>query len=793
MAPFNESSHAPNNEPLPADNRPGERRRPLALRMLLSVLAFSCAFSILASALWTYVAYDARKSKVFHAFADIERTLTPGIGKSLWELDNSQLKKYTDGICSNAGIKYARITADDGTVTESGTPLKSEVIVKEIPILNRDAGYSQRVGTLLLHSDRSEILRDVARGGGTIFLSQTAIVFCVAFFLFVTVNRLVTSHLLEIAAYIDALSHDPLSPPLSLKRNRQNDEFDKVVDAFNDMRNRLTSSIGELTQSREELRHKAEELFEEVEERQLAQEALQEQAALLEEEICERELAEESIRMLSQAVNQSPVSIVLTDPEGKILFVNPKFCSLTGFSEEEALGRTPRIIKSENTPEKVHQELWATITAGRVWDGTLQNKKKNGELFWERVTVAPIFNDRGEITRFMAIKEDITAHKGLEAQLFQSQKMEAVGHLAGGIAHDFNNILTAIVGFAHVVSTKMGPDDPQKQNMRYILDSADKAAELTRSLLVFSRKQIINPKPVAVNEIIDSLHKFLQRIIGEDVELRSTQTPEPLVINADRGQIEQVLMNLASNARDAMPKGGVLAVETQRMEMDQSYLKAHGYGKEGEYAVISVTDTGIGMDEATCKRIFEPFFSTKEVGKGTGLGMSIVYGIVKQHGGFVNVYSEPGLGTTFTVYLPLVMEEPVQKSVLAEEPLRGGTETVLVADDDPALRELVGQVLGEYGYRVLKAVDGEDAVEKFEACGEEIPLVILDIIMPKKNGKEVFDAVRALKPDCRALFLSGYTADIIHKRGVLDERLEFISKPFRPQQLLKKVREVLDA
>jgi PAS domain S-box-containing protein len=416
---------------------------------------------------------------------------------------------------------------------------------------------------------------------------------------------------------------------------------------------------------------------------------------------------------------------------------------------------------------------------------------KDGRIRWIRNTPVPRHNQEGGLICYDGIVTDITEQKTLEHQLFQAQKMEAIGQLAGGIAHDFNNILTAIIGFCTLIEMNMKKDDLQRSNLSNVLAAADRAADLTRSLLAFSRKQIINSQPADLNQIINKTEKFLKRIIGEDIDFKAVVCQDVLTVNADSGQIEQVLMNLATNARDAMPKGGLLSLETGTVEMDDEYIKAHGYGEPGRYACISVSDSGEGMDETTCKKVFEPFFTTKEVGKGTGLGLSIAYGIIKQHNGFIDVCSEPDKGTTFKIYLPLIHAAIAEKQTGKEETFERGTETILVADDDAAMRELVEKILTMFGYTVIMAVDGSDAVARFRANKERIDLVILDIIMPKMNGKEAFDEMRKLNPAVKGLFISGYTSDIVHKRGMLDQSLDFVSKPLNPKTLLIKIRDVL--
>ncbi len=388
--------------------------------------------------------------------------------------------------------------------------------------------------------------------------------------------------------------------------------------------------------------------------------------------------------------------------------------------------------------------------------------------------------------------EGMTEKKRLEEQLQQAQKMEAIGQLAGGIAHDFNNILSAITGYGHLLLMKMDGDGAQKDYVEHILEAAERAGEVTHSLLAFSRKQVINPKPLNVNNLIRKFEKLLLRVIGEDIALKTELADREIAIMADAGQLEQVVMNLVTNARDAMPGGGSLTLRTGLVELDDAFIEAHGYGNHGSYAFISVSDTGVGIDKETREKIFQPFFTTKVVGKGTGLGLAMVYGIVTQHQGYIMVESEPGKGTTFTVYLPAITPQEEALPTTADSPLRGGTETILVAEDDEKVRKLSDIVLREYGYEVILAEDGEDAVRKFIENMDRIQLVILDVIMPKKSGKEAYEEIKRLRHEARVLFSSGYTADRIDRGKMVEEGFDFIVKPAQPKDLLRKVREILD-
>jgi PAS domain S-box-containing protein len=486
---------------------------------------------------------------------------------------------------------------------------------------------------------------------------------------------------------------------------------------------------------------------------------------------------------------------------GTIIETNKTAEELYGYSQEELMQLATHDISQGEPPySSIEATRWIQKT---IREGSQQfewlAKRKNGECFWVEVVLSVA--DVGREGRVLAVVRDITERKNaeeekqkLQIQLVQVQKMESIGQLAGGIAHDFNNILAAIVGYGSVLQMKLKADDPSRLYLDQILDAAERAANLTQSLLAFSRKQVINPKDLDLNDLIRKVEKFLSRIIGEDIEMRLTLSPERLTVFADRSQIEQVLMNLATNARDAMPNGGQLILETMRVEINDDYIRRHGYGSPGPYALLSISDTGSGIDARTREKIFEPFFTTKELGRGTGLGLSIVYGIVKQNKGYINVYSETGRGTTFRIYLPLITigSFETQPADVSPEPPRGGTETILLTEDDEQVRRLTKSVLEEYGYTVIETADGAQALEQFRANKDRIHLILVDVIMPRKNGREVYNEAKQLKPDLKALFTSGYPADFIQKEGVLEEELNFISKPTSVQDLLKKVREVLD-
>lgn len=398
----------------------------------------------------------------------------------------------------------------------------------------------------------------------------------------------------------------------------------------------------------------------------------------------------------------------------------------------------------------------------------------------------------GRLVR-MEIATDISKHRNLEEQLHHAQKMESIGTLAGGIAHDFNNILSAIIGYGQFTLMKMPTDDPLRHNIESMLEAADRAAYLTKELLLFSRKQPIDKKAMDLNLVVARVEKFLKKVISEDISSQIALHDSELPVIADAYQLEQVLMNLATNARDSMPHGGKLTISTGIVSLNEEFGSVYGFGRPGEFALITVADTGTGMDTATQQKIFEPFFTTKEVGKGTGLGLAVAYGIIEQHDGYITVQSEPGKGTTFRIYLPIIGTQ-IKEDGLAGHVVSavGGTETILLAEDDEAVRDMTRRLLTEFGYIVITAVDGADAVSLFAANSQRIDLLLFDLIMPKMNGKEALDEIREIRPGIKVLFCSGYAPETVRLKVLLAEGTHFITKPASSLELLRKVRSVLD-
>jgi PAS domain S-box-containing protein len=497
-------------------------------------------------------------------------------------------------------------------------------------------------------------------------------------------------------------------------------------------------------------------------------------------------------KRLMAAIEQVGESVVMTDAQGIIQFVNPAFERTTGYSRKEVVGQNPRILKSGEQDELFYRNLWDTISGGRTWAGRMVNKRKDGTLYTEESTISPVRDAANRIVNYVAVRRDITEDLRLAAQFQQAQKMEAVGLLASGVAHDYNNMLTVITCYTELALNKVDPSQPLYGELEHILDAAKRSAEITRQLLAFARKQTIIPVVLDLNQNVESMLKMLRRLIGEDIDLAWIPNEGLCPVKMDPVQLNQILANLCVNAKDVIDDCGKVTIETGYATFDEAYC-AHNAGfVVGEYVLLAVSDDGCGMDKETVEHIFEPFFTSKEVGRGTGLGLSTVYGIVKQNNGFINVYSEPGKGTTFRIYFPRLPKESfvTQQEIAPEIPLSLG-ETILVVEDEPAIMEVEIMLLQELGYQVLAASTPGEAIRQVAEHASEIHLVITDVVMPEMNGQVLAERLQACHPNMKILFMSGYTADVIAHRGVLDEGVNFIQKPFSMQDLAVKVREAL--
>ncbi|HOL72340.1 MAG TPA: PAS domain S-box protein [Bryobacteraceae bacterium] len=502
-----------------------------------------------------------------------------------------------------------------------------------------------------------------------------------------------------------------------------------------------------------------------------------------------------SEKMLSAILESVSEAIFTVDRRGRIVLANASAERMFGYTQEELLGSGIESLLPQGSRD-VHaqrrQEYFAEPRNRPMGIGLdLAGRRKDGSEFPVEVSLSYL-QIEGELFA-IAFVTDITTRKQMEEQLLHSQKMEALGRLAGGVAHDFNNMLTIITGYNQMVLDQLPPADPLRGYIEEVLTAANRAVALTNQLLAFSRRQVLQPRVLNVNALLSGTEKMLRRLIGEDIDLVFRLDPKAGNVRADPGQIEQVIFNLVVNSRDAIQAGGRISIETAPAHLDTGYSRTHLGVRPGEYVLIAVSDTGHGMDAETKRHIFEPFFTTKEPGKGTGLGLATVYGIVKQSGGEIWVYSEPGQGTTFKVYFPRVDEAVSPPEAFTTVDERRGTETVLVVEDEEGVRELIAEMLRQRGYTVLTAENGVEALRVSAEHTGPIHLLVTDVVMPQMSGKQLADTLVSLRPDIKVLYLSGYTEYSMVHHGVLEPGFQFLGKPFSRETLVRKIREVLDA
>jgi PAS domain S-box-containing protein len=495
---------------------------------------------------------------------------------------------------------------------------------------------------------------------------------------------------------------------------------------------------------------------------------------------------------LMAAIEQVGEGIFVTDAQGTIQFVNPAFKRMTGYSGEEAVGRNLRILESGEQDELFYRNLWETVSGGTTWSGRIVNKRKDGALYTEETTISPVRDALGQIVNYVGVGRDITDHLRLAAQFQHAQKMEAVGLLAGGVAHDYNNMLTVILGYAELAQRKVDPAQSLHGDLEEIIKAGKRSTGITRQLLTFARKQTITPVVLDLNKAVTNMLNMLRRLIGEGIDLVWLPGKELALVKMDPVQVDQILANLCLNARDAIADVGKITIETGNVVFDEAYCADHVGFVAGEYVLLAVSDNGCGMDKETLDQIFEPFFTSKAVGQGTGLGLSMVYGIVKQNHGFINVYSEPGKGTTFRIYLSRCADHAVdaQGEKAVETPLSHG-ETVLLVEDEPALLKMSKMMLQKIGYLVLAAGTPGEAIGLAKKHAGDIHLLLTDVVMPGMNGKDLAERLHVLRPNMKILFMSGYSVNMITDQGVLDESVNFIEKPFSMKDLGVKVAETL--
>jgi len=494
-------------------------------------------------------------------------------------------------------------------------------------------------------------------------------------------------------------------------------------------------------------------------------------------------------------IEQAAEIIVVTDAQGQIQYVNPAFEAVTGYTRAEAIGQNPRLLKSGQQDAAYYRTLWQAICSGNTWQGRFVNRKKNGALYTEEATISPVRDAAGTIANYVAVKRDISADLNLQAQLSQARKMESVGRLAGGVAHDFNNILQAILGGTELVIGQTDSADPRCAELVEIQNAARRAADLTRQLLAFASKQTIAPRILDLNDTVEGMLKMLRRLIAENIELVWAPHAGLWPIRMDPSQVDQIMANLCVNARDAIDAIdgiGAIHIATGNVHVDELQAALRDGLQPGDYVVLTVSDTGCGMDKATLGNIFEPFYTTKATGKGTGLGLATVYGIVRQNQGCISVYSEPGHGTTFRIHLPRHSGADAAIEESPAQPAARGSETILLVEDDLTILNMSSRMLQELGYTVLAAGAPDVALRMAHEHTGTMHLLVTDIIMPGMNGRALAERLQARNAQLKCLFMSGYTASVISHQGVLEPGFHFMAKPFSRDELARKVREALE-
>ena len=510
-------------------------------------------------------------------------------------------------------------------------------------------------------------------------------------------------------------------------------------------------------------------------------------------DITNRKQADQERLLLTTAIEQSAESIMITDTEGSILYINTAFEQINGYSRQEAIGKRARILIERNEKDTaVYEDLRMTLDRGEVWRGRLTNKKKDKTLYEAEVTISPVKDKSGRIINYVGVSRDVTNEALLQKQFIQAQKMEAVGTLAGGIAHDFNNLLQVVLGYSELMLRRKSEKENDYSDLQKIFQAGKRGTELVKSLLMFSRKLEPKYRPINLNQEIIQVQGLLSRTIPKTIkiDLRLSGDLEP--IQADQSQIGQILMNLGVNARDAMPDGGALTIETANVELGQEYCNAHLEAKPGRYVLLTVSDTGHGIDRETLSHIFEPFFTTKSVGKGTGLGLATVYGIVKEHDGLIICYSEPGQGTTFKIYFHAIQTDENAETLESETDIPHGTETILLVDDDEVVRDLAATVLDNFGYQVITAGNGKEALDIYMSQSGKIALVILDLIMPEMDGRQCLNELLRIDPKTKVIIASGHSVNGNAEEIFLSRAKAFVEKLYDIRNLLKNVRDVLD-
>jgi PAS domain S-box-containing protein len=758
---------------IPAEHRP-DFKHSIARELIAYIFLFSSLITLIGTGVQLYLDYREDLRTVEERMRQIQESYLESIIRSLWDTDYHLLRIQLEGILKLPDMQYAEIRQDGEIIISSGIRKFEKNIGRQVPLIYTRRGMSDNLGTLYITASLEGVYNRLTEKVVIILITQSVKTFMVSTFIFFLFYFLIGRHLHEIAAYTRYFDMKVSDKSLVLKRkprkDSKKDELDQVVFSINEMHANLRGLYRFLEK-------KIEELNETIAERRRT----------------ERALLENEIKL--RAIMDIPTcAITLLDQNGILIDGNATLAKRMGKELYEIIGTCIWDLLPPDVAEfrkAKAEEVFVTHRSIRFED------ERNG--IWNDNTLHPIPDKTGEVIHIAILASDITERKRaeteqqkLESQLRQAQKMEAVGQLAGGVAHDFNNLLQVIIGYGDMIADQLPPNEFLYNNMKEIMNAAQRSATLVRQLLLFSRRGDTQSRKIDLNELISNLMKMLRRVIGEHISLEVKPGFGIKPVSADPGQIEQILMNLCVNARDAMPDGGKIIIETENILIDAQYCRQHEWAKQGNYVVLIFSDTGCGIAHEIQERIFEPFFTTKEVGKGTGLGLATVYGIVRSHQGMIHLYSEPGHGATFKIYLPAAEQLPPASAngeTESEKSVRYGNETVLFAEDEEMVRNMVVQFLKKAGYRVFPANDGEEAISLFDRHSGEIEIALLDVIMPKVSGHKVYEHIRNIRPDMPVIFSTGYSRGEFSQNG----HYEIIQKPCSPDVFLKKIREVLDS
>ena len=715
-------------------------------QLLKKVLFLTLGLTLLFTAIQAVIEYRKELDSLQKNLEELQYTQVQGISAALWGFDKQTIASQLEGILHFPYLNYAAVRGKDGFVVETGKKNFDDYIDRETPLTHDYNGRSILLGTLYLQADTSRAIHQVAGKVLIIFLFQLINVVIVSTFIFLLFNRLVTRYISQAAEHFRAFDLNRMSKPLTLDKRTNNDEIDTLVNAFNLMQEKLARTYQQLSER------------------------------------------EERYRALAEST--SAISWEFDMVSDRWTYVAPQAERILGYAPEEWKDLAWWV-------DRLHPEdrEWASsfcrkmAAAGETYSFEYRLVTKEGKTVWINDFVNVEMQDNQPVI-MRGILVDTTERKHLEEKLQQSLKMESIGRLAGGVAHDFNNMLTVILGYAEMAKHHLPVEDKLWQTFDEITKAAEHSRKITGQLLAFSRQQIISPKPIDLNLALMKSRKSLPHLIGEDIILTFSLPDNLWPVKIDPTQLDQIILNLAVNARDAMPDGGELRVSTSNIRIDEYYCHDHLEAKPGEYVQLTFTDTGHGMDAETVKNIFEPFFTTKEVGKGTGLGLATIYGIVTQNNGFINVYSEPGQGSVFKIFLPHMQEAPTLEPKEIPTPVEG-SGTILLVEDDETVRKMTTEMLELIGYDVRAVQSSSEAIELCADKNVHVDIVLSDVIMPKLNGQEMMESIKSLRPGIKALFMSGYSSEIISQKGVLEEKVHFLQKPFDVTRLASKIKEAL--